>query len=228
MFCKYCGAKIADDSVFCASCGKSLLEKETPAEESQSVHQENNSIPEDKPVASETVSPEKQEWYYRGEEHKICGPLTYAEVLEDISLGDLDPDYEVKPAGSNTWIPIMSSVFASKVPAKPETMTVYVFDKYVWCLAIVPLLVMMIIEKIGLANSIGDFLWIVSFGLNTLFLVLDKNELSKTGTDVLSRWWFIGILLVPIYLLVREIKTNHNFCPFIIWCFLFAVSIFIL
>ena len=226
MFCKYCGAKIADDSVFCASCGKSLQENEVSKEEH--TYREKHGASEAEAVSAVVTSPETQEWFYRSDEHKVCGPLTYSEVLEDISLGDVDSDYEVKPAGSNVWIPVMSSPFASKVPAKPETMTVYVFDKYVWCLAIIPLLVLMVLDKIGLANTIGDYLWIVSFGLNTLFLVLDKNELSKTGTDVLSRWWFVGILLVPIYLLVREVKTNHNFCPLIIWCFLFAVSVFIL
>src|SRR4030095_12226944 len=33
MFCRYCGAHIADDSVFCAKCGKRLGTRENPRTE---------------------------------------------------------------------------------------------------------------------------------------------------------------------------------------------------
>lgn len=55
MFCKYCGTKIAEDSVFCAKCGKNVL-----VEEKNVVHKEKRDVVNS--VRIQIIDREKNEW----------------------------------------------------------------------------------------------------------------------------------------------------------------------
>ena len=43
MYCRYCGAEVDEDSVFCASCGKQV---EEPSDASDTVAQDGDAVPE--------------------------------------------------------------------------------------------------------------------------------------------------------------------------------------
>ena len=55
MFCKYCGAKIEDNSVFCCECGKRLVQEEQPA-----------TVAESEPVAAPEIELMEEGFFFRG------------------------------------------------------------------------------------------------------------------------------------------------------------------
>lgn len=155
MYCKYCGASVSDDSVFCTVCGKRICN-------------ETDSIP--------TVR-------------------SYEDNEEEIES------------------------------VEPEE--IFISDICIWCLAIIPVLVLIITEKLGIVDPNSLIAWVIPIGLNTIFLSLDEYALKESGMADLE-WFILGFFLVPVYLVVREVKTNHNFVPAIIWTFLVLVVLFIL
>lgn len=206
MFCKYCGASIADDSVFCSSCGKNLKSEGTT-----------------QPV----VEPEKKEiadtWFYHDDFRK-GGPITYGEMVQKIKKREIDFDGEVKANKANSvWIPFDKSVFASTIKEIPARQ-IFISDKWVWCLAILPALIPIVLHKVGILPSQSIYDWIIGLGLNILFFMLDKKEIEDAG--FFESWSYLGIVLVPLYLVMREVKTNHNYAPAIVNIFLFAVELF--
>lgn len=100
-------------------------------------------------------------------------------------------------------------------------------DKFVWMMAIIPLLVSMGLPIIPAFQTADKLQFVIVVILYGIFIILDENELKEAGFDC-KKWFILGIILVPIYLFIRELKTNRNFVPFIIYMFLFAVSVFIL
>lgn len=208
MFCKYCGAKIADDSVFCSSCGKNLKSEETNQPAKELDKKENSGA-----------------WFYRDDFHK-GGPITYDELVSKIKNREIDFDGEVKnDEGGKEWIPLSKSVFASTIKEVPARQ-ISISDKWVWCLAILPVLVPIVLHKVGILPSQNTYDWIICVGLNILFFMLDKKEIEDAG--LFESWSYLGIVLVPLYLVMREVKTNHNYAPAIVNLFLFAVELFIL
>ena len=67
------------------------------------------------------------------------------------------------------------------------------------------------------------FTLIVPLAIDFLFIWLDQKELLYAEM-LTESWMYMAILLVPLYLLIKEIKTNHHYSPIIIWCFLFALG----
>lgn len=223
MFCKYCGAEIADDSVFCSKCGKNISEKaETRTEEKPKV-EESPSVPVSIPEPSAGLKPDT--WYYTdGTETE--GPL-YAELLKKKILnGIISNRVKVRQDPKDPWIPMMESPFRKTAIASTKA-PIHILDKWVWCLAIVPITVLYLIEYFHLFPPENYMDWIASVAINGIFLFLDKKELEKDGFYP-EAWMWMGFVLVPVYLIVREVKTNRNFVPAIIWCFLFAIVTFVL
>ena len=212
MYCRYCGTSIADDSTFCSNCGKNLVET------TQNTIQITNDV-------SPEINQAETEWYYKGDFDK-AGPLSWAEMETRICRRQLDFDGEVKSGLEGEWIPIRQSQFSTIINSLPKE-EVSIPDRWIWCLAIIPLIVDILLQQTGIIQNMSYLQWIIPIAFNLLFIRLDINEL--TGVKMYAEsWMYMGIILVPVYLLVREIKTNHNFSPFIIWCFLFAVGTFIL
>ena len=208
MYCRYCGSLIPDDSVFCSKCGKNINEADT---------QNYIETPE--------YTPESDEWYYKGD-FDTFGPCTQAEIEALISQRRIDFDGEIKRSQDGEWIPLLKSQFAGLIGSLPPQ-TVAISDKWIWCLAIIPLLVSIFIGRLRLDSSLSMLTWLIPVALNFLFIKLDSQELYNASMNAES-WMYMGILLVPVYLVVREVKTNHNYSPAILWCFVFAVDLFIL
>ena len=77
------------------------------------------------------------------------------------------------------------------------------------------------------------------FGFLTVISCCDSKEQSLNDVDMGKKelesdgfypeaWMWMGFVLVPVYLVIREIKATRNFVPAIIWCFLFAIVTFVL
>jgi len=84
-------------------------------------------------------------------------------------------------------------------------------DKWAWTLACIPVL------------NFADVGWIICIILNTVFAILDINELKKKGHNP-SGWIWLGLFLIPVYLFIRASKTNKKYGYAITWCVLFVLS----
>ena len=107
---------------------------------------------------------------------------------------------------------------------------VIVSEKWLWALATVPMLVSLILGRYWfmlMPYSIAQHTYILSIIVivcNIIFLSLDISEMKKSGKDV-EAWMWTGLLLVPVYLYVREKNTNKNYAPLIVWCVLCVLSL---
>ena len=107
---------------------------------------------------------------------------------------------------------------------------VMVSEKWLWALATVPMLVSLILGRYWfmlMPYSIAQHTYLLSIIVivcNIMFLSLDISETKKSGKDV-EAWMWTGLLLVPVYLYVREKNTNKNYIPLIVWCILFVLSL---
>ncbi len=97
-----------------------------------------------------------------------------------------------------------------------------VFDKWIWSLATIPMAAGLFLPVLGIT---GLFSTIIIVVLNVVFLSLDCKEVRDAGYDI-DKWLYLGIALVPVYIFVRESKTNRNWAPGIVWCVLFILSLF--
>ena len=204
MFCKYCGASIATDSLFCSSCGKSVNSEEIGQNEKK--------------------NGETNTWFYQNNNHLVIR-MSYEEMVNKIKNGVIDFNGKVRADKDSEWTPLSNSVFASIIDNLPPRQ-VSISDKWVWCLAILPILIPILLKRFGILPSTFTYDWIICVFFNGLFLILDKNEIEKSG--IYESWSYLGIILVPLYLVIREVKTNHNYSPAIINAFILAVDIFIL
>ena len=95
-----------------------------------------------------------------------------------------------------------------------------VSDKWIWPLATVGIVVSWISSSIfGSLISI-----IICVVLNIVFLTQDIKELKDAGYDPDS-WMYMGFFLLPVYLFVRESKTNRNWAPGIVNCVLLFLDL---
>ena len=103
-------------------------------------------------------------------------------------------------------------------------------DKWMWTLATVPIVAGwstgFILGFLGIQNTIivSGLVFCVTFSLNCLFLCLDISELKRSGVNP-NAWLFLGFVLLPVYLFIREAKTNKNWIPGIIYCVLLTLDI---
>lgn len=215
MYCRHCGAVIPDDSVFCSKCGKNVSEIEQHTED---ILPENNSQNTDEKFVGEL------EWYYKDDKGEV-GPCTQNDIETAIRRGQVDIEGEVKIGQDGQWFQLMDSRFFTLIQSlSPKK--VAISDQWIWCLAIIPMLISLIISRTGTNFGIPALPWIAPLALNLLFIWLDQKELINAEM-LAESWMYMGIVIVPAYLVVREIKTNHNYSPAIIWCFLFALQFFI-
>ena len=61
---------------------------------------------------------------------------------------------------------------------------------------------------------------------NVFFICKDIDEIKKAGQDA-EAWLYLGLILVPVYLYVRESKTNKKYAPLVVWCVLFFIDLII-
>ena len=190
-----CGQSHSDEKNFCTYCGKPKI----------------NSFQEEGP------------WYYIDAGQRI-GPVSSNDIRMAISQHEITKQTLVWRKGFSDWLPAhqtsLHTFFKTVVPRiSPKA----IHDKWVWCLATIPLTVNLLLFQ--LLDGEGDFLiTIILFALNSFFLRKDSKYLSSIGYDM-GKVIFLGFLFIPIYLIVRPIKTNKNFLPAIFWSIFFFLSL---
>ena len=105
-------------------------------------------------------------------------------------------------------------------PASAGRNTIDVSEKWIWPLATVGIVVSWITSSV-FGSLVSIILTIV---LNIVFLSQDIKELKDAGYDPDS-WMYMGFFLVPVYIFVRESKTNRNWVPGIVNCVLLFLDL---
>ncbi len=113
-------------------------------------------------------------------------------------------------------------------PVRNKPQADIVSDKWVWSLATIPLVAGWIVPSIllGMGISGGYMSTLIVIILNIVFLSQDIKEIKNSGMNAES-WLYLGFILVPVYLFVRESKTNKNYAPGIVWCVLFFLDLIV-
>lgn len=121
MFCPKCGKQLADDCLFCASCGTPLHSNSTDAD-----------------------------WYYISDSSKI-GPVKKNDLVSAIKQSAITEDTLVWRNGFKDWLPAgqteVSALLHQHSPVMPKGM---ISDKWQWALATAPLLSSFILAAMGL------------------------------------------------------------------------------
>jgi RNA polymerase subunit RPABC4/transcription elongation factor Spt4 len=99
------------------------------------------------------------------------------------------------------------------------------FDKWAWTLACTPLMLSLITAFLNTFINLGTVaIFVIALIINSVFFILDMQELKKSGHDV-DAWMWLGFLLIPVYLFIRASKTSKKYGYAIAWCVIFVVSL---
>ena len=206
MFCPNCGKEISDDSVFCQYCGYKL--KKDFEQEQQ----------------KKDKSKDEKSWYYSSSNEQ-WGPVTEEQMIALIKNGAIKRDTMVWcERFSGGWVRAENTVLAYSFQGGSSASIDNLSDKWLWALATIPLFASIVLDNVMLSASVLSTVIVV--GLNILFISLDENELKNNGITAES-WLWLGVILVPVYLFVRALKTTKNIIPGIVWCVMFVLSLFI-
>lgn len=158
-----------------------------------------------------------KEWYYHPASGSDIGPVAICDLTGRITRNTL-----VWKMGMAEWcqagnLPELASILTVVKPPVPPTA---ISDKWLWCLAVIPIVISWILESsLGYAVSL-----VVTIILNFTFATLDGKEIERSGRDTTSLWW---VLLVPVYLFVRAARYSKRYAPAIVWCVLFALELIV-
>ena len=213
MFCSKCGAKVDEQWKFCKSCGSLVIVPSDQAPQKEPL-----------PESNQELSKQAVEWYYLVGSDKL-GPISDNEISEMIQRGDIKRNTLVWATGFTDWVPAgqspLSSKFGNVVPFAPLNT---ISDKWVWALATIPLTISIIAEYFVLSNGLEWWVpYICTIIPDLFFIYKDIDEIKKVGQDV-EAWLVLGLIVIPVYLYVRESKTNKNYAPLVVWCVLCLIN----
>lgn len=193
-----CGRENSDIGNFCVACGAAKSD-----------------------AISAQLGEDAQWYYYKGGDRS--GPVTANEIAALLRSTEIDRKTLVWKAGMADWSPLnqtaLNTLATDVVPPIPIQAA---SDKYAWALATSPFLVSLILTMV---NVTGISRTIIIIVINCLFLILDIQEIKKTGNDPGS-WIWLGAVIVPVYLFVRASKVNQKYGYAIINCIIFVLGLF--
>lgn len=118
---------------------------------------------------------------------------------------------EFRPIDEKTPMPELS--------ARPDPPRVRSSMTFYWPLVLAPVWWLML--DVAAYRWVGSEYWVVAdavtVGIMTLLVLMDSSALAKAGVRV-SAWW--GILLFPLYLVVRTKRAQSTWALPITWLFL--------
>lgn len=197
MFCNRCGNEISSGAKYCTKCGNKVY-----------------------PSESDNAN---DEWFYISNNVR-SGPFQLEAMIKFVQTGQITKETLVWKKGMYNWLPAsqteLEQALRNTVPPMPKDI---VSNKFAWSLATVPILVSWFVEMLGFPFGV---ITISTIALNIIFLMLDSDELNKSGLNVNS-WMWMGVVLVPAYLFVRASKTNKQYGYAITWCIMFILDLLI-
>ena len=151
------------------------------------------------------------------------GPYAENQVIDLLKSGSITGESLVWRSGFEDWKKLADTELHMQLkdvvpPVPPSAIS----DKWLWCLATVPLFISWIVEA-AFPES-GKAGMIVCIVLNCIFLCLDVELLKKGGRQAES-WLWLGLLIVPLYLGVRASRTNKNWLPLVAWIVLMVFDL---
>ncbi len=208
MYCPNCGNEVNDTAKFCPNCGYSLLG-------------DNNA------TSSFTTNADTRQWFYYKGEYKM-GPVSTEDMKEYINRGAVSRDTWVWATGFSDWIKAEQTELMGYMQNTAQGLPAdAISEKWIWALSTVPLALSIFLPSILVGIGFPEYLATIAvIILNIVFITADIKELRNAGKDA-GAWLFLGFILVPIYIFVRESKTNKNYIPGIAWCVLFVISLFL-
>ena len=168
---------------------------------------------------------EKQEWYYKAIPGALIphGPYTRSDVEKKFRKLDFVKTGFVRQGEQAAWIPVAESPFAD-LAARMPVQVISISDRWIWVMALLPLL--LAAALLWLPAHVANYAYLAYPLVNLAILILDERELKRSGRGLmLEIWVLVGILVPPVYLLTRQIRSNHNFMPVILFCFLFLSTV---
>lgn len=213
--CPSCLTDNQNGSKFCINCGNALLGLEIPQ------IQKNENYPTQTNSGTELL-----EWYYFINDERI-GPVSGSELLRLYRTNKIYISTKVWKAGLFEWIEFSNTELINKENNPPPISGKDINNTFVWILAFVPIIGIVIEYLISGATGIAiTSLWIVSVLLNSILCVVDERKLKKAGcaTKELLLW---AIVLVPVYLFRRAHLLKHKYTYPAVWCVTFAIMLFV-
>lgn len=206
MYCPECGAEIIGSPKFCTNCGYRL---------DAGTNQSNSAPP----------SIDNRQWYYYKGRDKM-GPVSTEDMIQYVRRRSVLSDTKVWATGFNDWVRAdqteLNVYMFNMGPSMPVN---EISDKWIWAMATIPLILAVILPaflaRIGIDPTFATF---IVFAVNIVFLAGDSKELKKGGKDA-GAWLICALILMPLYIFVREGKTNKNYAPGILWCILFFACV---
>ena len=229
--CPQCGQTVeADDSlrgqvVRCPCCEKGIVvprrSVKVRSERGKMADQSSSSSVVVSCMAPRIMAPmcgngNAKEWFYQPMSGQDIGPLALHELRGRVTRETL-----VWKEGMVEWMKAgelqeLVPVLASTKPPLPPTA---ISDKWMWCLAVIP-----IVSSWVLTIFLGDLVSIAgTVALNIVFVTLDIKELRRCGREITTAFW-LGLILVPVYMFVRAAKYTKRYAPAIVWCTLLALG----
>ncbi len=148
------------------------------------------------------------------------GPATTDEMKSYIAYGEVKPETRVW-GGEGDWVEARHSALApffTTEPAKsgpPPLRPEEVDNKYVWMVALVP-----VVGMLAELLSGQELIWLYAV-LNIAILLFDEYKLKKAGHAAPVKWW---IFLVPVYLWKRAEMLGQSKNYFAAWMVMFFLS----
>jgi len=193
--CPVCQSEYAEGTVICGKCDKEVLSNEANAEMS---------------------------WYY-AEYGKSVGPVSANDLQEMYESEILSLSSRVWKAGMQDWVELRQTNIIDRGNTPPPLAGNDINNTYAWAIAIVPIVLGFI------TNRITNELSIVGFAISLVTIVLwilDKAALKKAGYKT-SGWMFTILLVTPLYLFLRAKRTGKEYGYAICWCILFVFNVLI-
>lgn len=93
----------------------------------------------------------------------------------------------------------------------------------IWCSTIIPLGISLVLHSILGYHS---YIFIVTFILNFLFLLLDYKQAKKVPNLFPSWYWVLwGLIFLPAYLYLRTVKPYRTYKYLIVWLMIYVLDL---
>ena len=165
------------------------------------------------------------EWYCF-EDGERRGPFLETQIADSLGNGSATGETLVWRSGFDDWKKLrdteLCTYLQNDIPPVPLNA---ISDKWMWCLASVPLVLGLVSGNTEETSSDSDGMWLMIIGaiLNSVFVILDVGLLKKSGRQA-GAWLWLGLVIMPIYMGVRAYHTNKNWIPLIVWVVLFVLT----
>lgn len=201
MFCSNCGKEITESVSFCPECGNPLTQS-TPLT----------------PNNTSNLNNAPSAWFYLHDGERK-GPVDEKLINDLIITGVIDRNTKLWKNGLSGWVRAeetqFNTILQNTIPTTPMG---ELSDKFLWCIAIVPLCICALLEPFcwnGQIPESAQTFFVSAFYY--FFIFLDYKILKKGGIPFSTGMCIGAVLLPPIYLFLRAKKTTKNYMPLVVW-----------